>query len=290
MVNVLITGEKGLIGKRLISLINQHSENTNIFTLPCKIKYENFSLLEEYFASIKKIDYIYHLADLNGNARWLAKNNYTQFDANTQCLSILLNLIVTQHCDAKLICLGSAWAYPSNKAVVEEKDFGKLPLIKGLESYAKAKIFQFDLLNFAFQEKNINFSFFPICTIYGDTDNSDHLIPSLIRRISSKPETLEIYTDGNELRNFLHVDDLSYALYLFRDCSCKIMNISNKERISIKNVVELIKKHSSYKGKVKYSSVIGLDTPELSVQLSELKYNWPSQFKLKDLNSILYKN
>ena len=290
MANVLITGDKGLIGQRLISFINRNSENSNIFILPCRINYENQISLESFFSSIKKIDYIYHLADLNGNARWLAQNNYTQFNVNTQCLSILLNLIIKYHCDAKLICLGSAWAYPSNKSIVEEKDFGNMPLIKGLESYAKAKIYQFDLLNFAAKEKNLNFSFFPVCTIFGDTDNSDHLIPSLLKRISAKPKSLDIYTDGNELRNFLHVDDLANALYLFRDCSYKIMNISNNKRTSIKNIVDLITKNLSYEGEVKYSSVKGLNTPELSVQRSELKYSWPSQFILKDLNKILFKN
>ena len=287
MDDILITGDKGFIGSRLKKFINQNPEKTNIFTLPCKILYENIFILEEYFSSIKKLNYIFHLADLNGNAKWLAKNNYTQFDANTKSFSILLNLIVKFHPNAKLICLGSAWAYPSNKSIVEEIDFGSYPLISGLESYAKAKIYQYDLLNFAKKEKGLNFTFFPTCTIFSSSETSDHLIPTLKKRIKSNPDKIEIYTDGNELRSFLHVDDLVFALYCFKDYSNNIMNISSNQRMTIKQVVESITKSLLFKGEVNYSSKKGLNTPKLSLVLSELEYQWPSKYKLKDLNSIL---
>ena len=104
-------------------------------------------------------------------------------------------------------------------------------------------------------------------------------------------------------KNFLFL--LPLLLFFTFLSGCKSPNISktSEERVlltsftiledMLKNiagdffVVESITKSLLFKGEVNYSSKKGLNTPKLSLVLSELEYQWPSKYKLKDLNSIL---
>jgi GDP-L-fucose synthase len=98
-----------------------------------------------------------------------------------------------------------------------------------------------------------------LCTnIYGENDHfSDkdaHVIPTLIKKMNSDQNEVDILGNALDKRDFLYVKDLTNII---KKCyELKITgtyNVSTNKSISIKDLALLIKKISNYNGKINFS-------------------------------------
>ncbi len=282
--NILITGHDGLVGRSFSSYLKVSISNINIYTFPAKLNIKNYQIISSFIKGLPPLDYIYHFADVNGNGRWLSKNTYSQFNSNSMISNILIDLVIKHQVQAKFICVGSVWSYSSGIPIAKEKDFGIVDLSTPLEPYAKSKLFVYDSLRFAKIQYGLNFTYFPTCTVYGPGDSSDHLIPSMISKVKSNPDTLNLLSDGNEFRTYIYVDDLAHAIFKFRDCNLDLVNITTNDRLSVLETVKIIAQKLNYVNPIIPGENKGQTTPELSTVLSENLLNWPSAFNLVKFN------
>lgn len=87
--------------------------------------------------------------------------------------------------------------------------------------------------------------------VYGAFDNFNpstaQVIPSLISKIFKHENPLKVWGDGSAIRDFVYSEDVAYWMIIAIENapSCVPINIGNGEGITIKEIVNIILKHTS---------------------------------------------
>ena len=92
--------------------------------------------------------------------------------------------------------------------------------------------------------------------VYGDYDNFNPenamVIPSLIRK-SQENDVLEVWGDGSPIRDFIHADDVAEGIiFAVENKITEPINLGSGNGSSIKDVVDLISKHSKKNVSIKW--------------------------------------
>ena len=85
-------------------------------------------------------------------------------------------------------------------------------------------------------------------------------------------DIVEVWGDGSATREFLHVDDLAdAAVFLMNNYEDQeFLNIGSDYEISIKELAELIKELTNYKGNIKWLTDMPNGTPKRVMDNSKL--------------------
>jgi nucleoside-diphosphate-sugar epimerase len=141
MSRFLVTGGKGFIGKHLTRFLQERFDASLVTSVGREFDLREPGRARELFQGFGAFDYIIHLADVQGDARWSAQNAAAQFLANAK---ISLNVLEAWHlwqAQARLICLSSLWAYPEAVVDAEEKDYWNGRMHRPTEHYGLNKKF-----------------------------------------------------------------------------------------------------------------------------------------------------
>jgi len=109
----------------------------------------------------------------------------------------------------------------------------------------------------------LNISIIRADNTFGPNDNflsSARVIPSLIRKVFTESDTIEVWGSGNQIRTFVFVDDLIQGLILGLEKfpNPEPINISSNMPVKIKEVIKNILRLSNKNYKIKFN----LDKPE----------------------------
>ena len=163
----------------------------------------------------------------------------------------------------KFLFLGSSCIYPVQAA----QPISECSLLTGSleptnEWYAVAKIAGIKLCQAFRKQHGANFIAAMPTNLYGPYDNynpnESHVVAALISRFYAarhdNHENLVIWGSGTPLREFLCVDDLADGLiYLLKYYNDALpINIGTGEEISIRELAEILKDISGWKGTLKY--------------------------------------
>jgi GDP-L-fucose synthase len=207
----------------------------------------------------------------------------------------------------KLLFLGSSCIYPRDCPQPMQEEYllmGKLE--KTNEPYAVAKIAGIKMCENYYNQYGCNFISVMPTNLYGPHDNFDlessHVLPAIIRKIheakKSNSPFVEVWGTGKPIREFLHVDDLANAcIFILENIIAKDiysqnisqLNIGSGKEISIKEVVNLIRKVVGYKGGVKYDFSKPDGTMRKFLDSSRVhSFGWKSSTDLIDGLSMTY--
>jgi len=222
---VFIAGHNGMVGQAIKTRLD--SENVELVTasrsdldLTNQEQTKNFLMLtkpDEVYISAAKV------GGIKANSDYPAEFIYENLSIQTNLINSAFKAGVK-----KLLFLGSSCIYPkyANQPIAESELLtGQLE--KTNEAYALAKIAGMKMCEFYRNQYDIDFRSAMPTNLYGRNDNfnlnDSHVIPALIRKFhEAKIEgkaSVEVWGTGNQLREFLHVDDLADALI-------HIMNLS----------------------------------------------------------------
>lgn len=251
MKNILITGGAGFIGSNLAFFLSK--KKYKIFIIDDlssgnikNIDKTKFKFFKKNIISINKLktnikfDYLIHLA---AKAEILiSKDNESKyFDANIIGLQETLNF-ASRNKIKKFIFASSASVYGDTKNVkVKEKSF-----LEPLHYYAYTKYIGEQMVKKYCNINNLNFIIFRFFNIYGL--NSNAVIAKFIAQ-SLQGKKITIYGNGKQSRDFLHVNDLSNAIFKSlqnNKCNNKIYNLGSgqsKSIFEIKNIISKKKDH-----------------------------------------------
>ncbi len=279
---VLIAGQEGMVGRSIYNLLK--NKNKKFRLLNCKRKdldFTNQLSVEKWFKK-NKPDIVINAAGKVGGIMDNSKNQSDYIYINTM---IGLNIINSslQHNVKQLINLGSACIYPKNSPQpISEEALLSSNLEKSNEGYALAKILSLKYCQHLKIKKKKNFISLMPANLYGEGDNFDlkssHVLPALVKKFvlarRKKLPRVEIWGSGNVKREFLHVNDLSNAVYFLLNRKIKkdYINIGSGEHYSIKKIVYILKKITKFKGKIYYNK------------------NFPEGVKKRKLNSKIINN
>ena len=165
----------------------------------------------------------------------------------------------------KFLFLGSSCIYPVQATQPMSEDILLTgPLEPTNQWYAVAKIAGIKLCQAFRKQHGANFIAAMPTNLYGPHDNyhpnESHVVAALISRfyaaIRDNHENLVIWGSGTPLREFLSVDDLAdgliYLLKYYNDDAP--INIGTSEETSIRELAELLREISGWKGALKFDT------------------------------------
>jgi GDP-L-fucose synthase len=126
--------------------------------------------------------------------------------------------------------------------------------------------------------------------LYGPGDNFDpassHVIPALIKKFTDakrdKKPFVEVWGTGSASREFLYVDDAATGLILAAERYNKPdpVNLGSGMEISIRDLVDLIRDLTDYKGEIRWDTTKPDGQPKRSLDVSRAKQEFGFEAKV----------
>tara|TARA_B100000900_G_scaffold244986_1_gene208313 strand:- start:2228 stop:2977 length:750 start_codon:yes stop_codon:yes gene_type:complete len=149
--------------------------------------------------------------------------------------------------------------YPSSKKATKENDFtGKI--IDKYKGAGETKVYLEKIANFYSMLSKTKFTIIRHSNIYGPHDKYDldksHVFGATITKVMKAKDDLEVWGDGSEIRDFLHVDDLVDFIKKAiskQKTQYEIYNCGSGKAITIKQLCNLIVKISKKPLKINFN-------------------------------------
>ncbi len=184
--------------------------------------------------------------------------------------------------------IGSSTMYPDvDYAVKEEEAYDSNPhtLYRGvgwMKRYSEKVIEYYNSIS------STKFAIARTTAIYGphDSFNDDgHVIPQLILKANSKMNPFEVWGDGNQVRDFIYVDDVvdGVMTVVEKNPTARAYNVATGKGTTVKELVETITDIYGYSPKFNYDSTKPTMIPIRLVDVSRIKneLGWESKYNLR---------
>jgi GDP-L-fucose synthase len=295
---IYIAGHRGMVGSAMHRKLLAEGFNNIIVKTSAELDLTNQQAVADFFAQ-EKPDYVFLAAAKVGG---IVANNTYRADFIYLNLMIESNIIHQAYVNKvkKLMFFGSSCIYPKLAPQPLKEDYlltGELEYTN--EPYAIAKIAGIKLCESYRDQYGCNFISVMPTNLYGYGDNyhpnHSHVLPALIRRLHEAKENnspfIEAWGTGTPLREFLFVDDLADACFLLmQDYNEKqFVNVGCGEDISIKDLIEVVKKVVGYKGEIRFDTSKPDGTPRKLMDATKLRnMGWQPKISLEEGITLAY--
>jgi len=295
---IYVAGHRGLVGGALLRALQQQGYTNIITRTHQELDLTRQSEVEAFFQS-EKPEYVFLSAAKVGGI--LANATYPA-DFIYQNLAIAMNVIHAAylHGVKKLLFLGSSCIYPKLcPQPIKEEYLLTSSLEPTNEAYAIAKIAGLEMARFYRKQYGVDFISAMPTNLYGPHDNFDlqnsHVIPALLRKFyeakKNNQRSVTVWGTGSPRREFLYIDDLADALvFLMNHYSDGLhINVGVGEDVSIRELVEMIRRISGFEGEVIYDTSKPDGTPRKLLDVSRLfSLGWRPKVSLEEGLRLAY--
>lgn len=296
---IYVSGHRGLVGSALVRRL-QAIGHTHIITR----EKSELNLLDQKqtteFFRANRPDFVFHAGAKVGG---VYANNAYRADFIYENLMIQSNVIHQAFLNEtkRLIFFGASSMYPKFAAQpISEDSLLVGPLEPTSQPFAVAKIAGVEMCEAYNRQYATEFISVIPTNLYGPGQNYERMnsqvLPALLRKfheakIANESEVV-IWGSGNPRRDFLHSEDLAdAAIYLMENVkSPGIFNVGTGKEYPIREIVEMIRDISGYKGAIVY------DTSKPEGVLSKLQdlskvqaLGWRHRMNLRDGLASVYK-
>ena len=245
--HILITGASGFLGRNLCTEL----ETKNKFKLT-KLDSQNCDLTKkDNLLKYNKIkyDYIFHLAAWIEGGEFSKKNEGKILKINNLINNNILEWIINNQPQSKIITIGSSGAYDPNLELKEENYLKGFPH-KSLSEYGLSKRELYRRLININEKFNIKYLHFIPTTIYGPNYHTDRknmqFIYDIIKKIllgKNKNADVVLWGNGFQKRQLLFIKDfVNIILNTFKIKENTSYNICPKDYYTIKQYAKIISK------------------------------------------------
>lgn len=296
---IYIAGHSGMVGSAIIKHLQKKGFNNIIYRTSPELDLRNQLAVAVFFEK-EKPEFVFLAAAKVGGI--LANNTYrAEFIYDN--LMIQSNIINSawQNGVEKLLFLGSSCIYPRLAPQPLKEEY----LLTGLleptnEPYAIAKIAGIKMCDAYRSQYGCNFISVMPTNLYGPGDNYDleksHVLPALLRKFHEAAlhhqQEVTVWGSGTPSREFMHVDDMADACFFVMQHFDEpgFINIGRGEDISIKDLAEMIKKITGFKGKIIFDHSKPDGTPRKLLDVSKLsQLGWKASIPLYEGIQQVYK-
>lgn len=277
-------GQSGLVGTAIVRNLHKKGYATIITKTRKELDLMDTSQVNAFFTR-ERPEYVFLAAALVGG---IMANKTRKADFIYQNLEVQNNVIYAawKYGVKKLLFLGSSCIYPRlAKQPIKESSFMTGPLEETNDAYAVAKIAGIKMCQSFNGQFGTNFISAMPTNLYGPNDNYDlqssHVLPAMIRKFhdakTQNKKEVVLWGSGNVYREFLHVDDMADAcVFLMQNYnSGEIVNIGTGKDMKIRQLAQLVKKVSGFKGKIVWDKSKPDGTPKKQLDVSKLfKLGW----------------
>ena len=200
----------------------------------------------------------------------------------------------------RILYPSSSAAYPvslqtkENHRALKEKDIN-FNIIKNPDlTYGWSKLTGEYLAQLTAQKYNIKVTCIRPFSGYGEDQDLSYPIPAIAKRIALKQDPIEVWGDGTQSRDFVHIDDVI-------DCTLKAMNcihdgsavnIGSGVSTNFLEIIKILSKIAGYHPSIKLLTYrpVGVHSRYSNIELAKNKLGWQPQIPLKSgLEKVLNK-
>jgi len=299
-VKIYIAGHRGLVGSALVRKLKKQGFDNLIFKTHQELDLLDQKAVFDFFVQ-EKPEYVFLTAGKVGGI--LANNTYpAQFIYEN--IQIQNNIIHNSYLNKvkKLLFLGSSCIYPREcPQPMKEEHLLSGYLEPTNEPYAIAKIAGIKMCQSYNRQYGTNFIAVMPTNLYGPHDNFDlqnsHVLPALIKKfhdakVNNKSE-VTIWGTGSSKREFLYVDDMADGcLFLMSNFNPTkeqnesgniFMNLGVGEDVSIKDLVNIVKRVVGFRGELVWDNTKPDGTPRKLLDMSKMhELGWKHEVDLEN--------
>lgn len=213
MKTICLTGSSGFVGRAFIRHFNKHWPSDTKITL---IDLKDGNDCRDFFKeSTERFDLVIHLAAIVGG-RMTIEGDPISVATDLSIDAEMFNWAVRTK-QPKVVYFSSSAAYPidyQNSGLekrLSEDMINFDMIVKPDMTYGWAKLTGEMLAEYA-REAGVKTYVFRPFSGYGEDQDLDYPFPSFIKRAKDKVEEFEIWGDGNQVRDFIHIDDIVEAV------------------------------------------------------------------------------
>ena len=295
---IYIAGHRGMVGSAIYRKLQKEGYTNIITRVSSELDLRDYNQVKDFFEK-EKPEYVFLAAAKVGG---IVANNTYRAEFLYDNLQIQNNIIHNSYLNdiKKLMFLGSSCIYPKMAPQPLKEDY----LLTGTleptnEPYAIAKIAGIKMCDAYRDQYGCNFISVMPTNLYGYNDNyhpqNSHVLPALIRRFHEAKvqglPSVTIWGTGSPKREFLFADDLAEACYyLMRNYNEPgLVNIGTGEDLTIKELAELVKETTGYKGDITFDSTKPDGTPRKLMDVSKLhSKGWKHTVELNEGLKLAY--
>jgi GDP-L-fucose synthase len=296
---ILVTGASGFIGTNLIERLVQseaivigtiHKKSPQIDIHGVSYIYADLTNEHDCFKVCEGIDYIFMCAANSSGAGVIEKAPLTHLTPNVVMNSQMLAAAYANNVK-KFIFVSSNTVYPLTDFPVKEDEtnydfYNKYHIVGWMKLFSEKMC---EMYTHHIKSPMQTLIVRP-GNLYGPYDkynwNDSKVIAALIRRFAEKNNPLDVWGDGNDIKDFLYIDDFIDGLIkaTLADINGPI-NIASGKAATIKDVINaLIKIVNLTDLKINYDSSMPSMIPIrlISTELANKKLHWQPQSSLED--------
>jgi len=289
---VFVAGHAGLVGSAICRRLQRGGFQNLVLRTRQELDLRDQAATRAFFAA-ERPEYVFLAAAKVGgilaNSKYPADFIYDNLAMETNVIEAAARSGV-----GKLLFLGSSCIYPKlAPQPIREEALLTGPLEPTNEWYAIAKIAGIKLAQAYRAQYGLNAISLMPTNLYGPGDNFDletsHVLPALIRKtheaISAGAAEIVVWGSGTPRREFLHVDDLADAA-VFLMCeydSGEIINVGTGVDVTIRELVEMIRRAAGYTGEIVFDASKPDGTPRKLLDVGRLAaLGWKPRIALAD--------
>lgn len=289
---IYIAGHRGMVGSAILRNLRNKGYTNFLLKTSHELDLRDQKSVNDLFKEYQP-EYVFLAAAKVGGI--IANNSY-RAEFLYDNLMMESNIINSAHQTKvkKLLFLGSSCIYPKFAAQpLKEESLLSDYLEQTNEPYAIAKIAGIKLTEAYRDQYDCNFISAMPTNLYGTGDNyhpqNSHVIPGMIHKfykaIKENKTEVELWGTGTPMREFMHSDDLAEALVFLMNSynERQFINIGTGEEVSIKQLAEMIKATTGFKGKIHFDTTKPDGTPRKLMDSSKIKsLGWQPRIGLND--------
>tara|TARA_A100001015_G_C15024636_1_gene729797 strand:- start:205 stop:1140 length:936 start_codon:yes stop_codon:yes gene_type:complete len=288
---IYVAGHKGMVGSAILRKLKKEGFKNLITRNSGELDLRIQSKVEA-FISNQRPELIIDAAAIVGGI-WANNNAPYRFLMDNMLIQNNL-LKASVKCKVeKFIFLGSSCIYPKLASQpIKEEYLLSGPLEDTNQWYALAKITGVKLVESIRKEFGYDYVSLMPTNLYGPNDNFDemssHVIPGMISKFhKAKIENLnsvKLWGDGSPLREFLYVDDLANAIFLFinKKAEDHIYNVGSNDEVSIHELAKLVSSTVEFKGEILWDRKYPNGTPRKKLDSQKINdFGFKSNYLLK---------
>lgn len=262
--NVLVTGGSGLLGTHLTNaLVKSEANVRSVFNRKApqikfgSVDYVQYDLrdYDECRKALNDIDYVFHCAARSLGAEIIKKDPKSLVTPNIVMNSNLLDASIEEKVK-KFLFVSSNVVYPVlSHPVREEEATGEFfDLYKGP---ATMKFFTEKLCDFYSSSYPLECIVARPANYFGPYDKigkGSHVIPALIERALDKENPFVVWGTGNNVKDFLYVEDVVDGVMGAMKGKITPVNIGGGRGYKLRDIVDTILDLTGHKSNVQYDS------------------------------------
>ncbi len=283
MASILVTGGTGFIGSHVVELLLQEGHQVMVLTSSSSIHpniqhlrsrirlvHGNFGNRELLIQILNGVDYIFHAA-------WTSvpktSSENPTYDAQTNIIGSIQLLEAAVVSNIKKVIFistgGAIYGIPKYNPIDEKHP------VKPISAYGISKMAFERYLHFFMKNKGLEYTIFRISNAYGkrqNLSNQQGVIGIWLQKIV-KGEQLEIWGDGEIIRDYVYVTDIAKAVagILKYRGKRRVFNLGSGEGYSLNEILSICKKVSGKEPIVNYKEGRSFDVPVNILSIDKVK-------------------